>query len=236
MANDYSDTWYKVFLQPVPARQTESEIAFITCNLPRPSCQSIVDLCCGNGRHTRLLADKGYQVTGVDNNAQVLEQAKALSDPRISYISLDMRRISDLQGTYDALVCLWQSFGYFDDMTNLDILRQIGQKLNPKGRLMLDIYNRAFFEKYQGERSFQKEGITVIEHKAMSGNRLKVSLTYSNDAKADIFDWQLFYPDELAEDLAPVGFKRLLACTGFDEKQPPSPDKPRMQLVFEKIS
>ena len=62
MVNDYSDTWYTLFLQPIRTDQTESEIAFIIRNLPRPRYQSIVDLCCGTGRHARLLAAKGYQV------------------------------------------------------------------------------------------------------------------------------------------------------------------------------
>jgi ubiquinone/menaquinone biosynthesis C-methylase UbiE len=93
LVNDYSDQWFALFLRPIQASQTEAEVAFLARNLPQPRYQTILDLCCGAGRHTSRLAAMGYQLTGVDSNPNALEQAKARSDLGVIYILHDMRQI-----------------------------------------------------------------------------------------------------------------------------------------------
>ena len=61
-----------------------------------------------------------------------------------------MRNIQEISGSFDAISCLWQSFGFFDDSTNKDLLQKMNDKLNANGRLILYIYHRGFFEKHQG--------------------------------------------------------------------------------------
>jgi hypothetical protein len=53
MKNQYSTTWFEVFLQPIQPVQTEREIAFIARWLPPPAYMTVLDLCCGQGRHAR---------------------------------------------------------------------------------------------------------------------------------------------------------------------------------------
>src|SRR5215208_5510811 len=142
MINSYSDEWFLFFLQPIRLEQTELEIEFIARNLPQPSYQTLVDLCCGSGRHSNLLALHNYEVIGIDNNATALDQARKNSNGSVTYVEKDMRNFSDIDGKFDAVLNLWQSFGYFDEKTNQNILHQIAEKLNPKGRFILDIYHR----------------------------------------------------------------------------------------------
>lgn len=234
MPNEYSATWFALFLQPIQRSQTESEIAFIVHHLPRPHYTSVVDLCCGTGRHARLLAARGYRMLGMDRDTAALAEAGRVSGNEVTYIAQDMRRFAELPGSFDAVLNLWQSFGYFDEATNRDVLRQINQKLAPKGRLILDIYHRSFFERHQGTRSFVKEGVLITESKYMTGNRLTVNLVYGDGEPTDTFDWRLYTPDELSELAEAVGFRCVVVCTGFDEEKPPSPANPRMQFVLEK--
>ena len=235
MINSYSDEWFLFFLQPIRLEQTEHEIDFIARNLHQPNYQTLVDLCCGSGRHSNLLALRNYEVIGIDNNVAALEQARKSSNGNVMYVEKDMRNFSEIPSKFDAILNLWQSFGYFDENTNQDILRQIAEKLNSRGRFILDIYHRDFFNKNQGERQFEKDGISIIENKLMSGNRLTVTLVYDALNKTDIFDWQLYTPEEIIELLKIFGLKCVLACTGFDEKQTPSESSPRVQYVFEKM-
>ncbi len=234
MLNAYSTTWYAFFLQSVPLSQTEHEVAFIARHLPRPAYTSVVDLCCGSGRHARLLAAQGYRVLGVDLHSGALAEARQISGAEVTYIEQDMRCFAQLPWTFDAVLNLWQSFGYFDEATNHDVLHQISQKLRPQGRFILDIYHRGFFEQHQGTRTFEKEGVLVTESKHMAGNRLTVNLVYGDSEGTDTFDWQLYTPDEMRELAEQCGFHCLVACTDFREAVPPSPAKPRMQFVFEK--
>lgn len=233
--NSYSDKWFLFFLQPIRLEQTEFEVDFIARNLPQPSYQTLVDLCCGSGRHSNLLALRKYEVTGIDNHGTALAQARKSSNRSVTYVEKDMRNFSEIPGTFDAVLNLWQSFGYFDEETNRNILRQIAEKLNSKGRFILDIYHRDFFSKNQGERQFEKDGISITETKLMIGNRLTVTLVYGALNRTDIFDWQLNTPEEIIELLKISGLKCVLACTGFDEKQTPSDRSPRVQYVFEKM-
>jgi SAM-dependent methyltransferase len=234
VAAEYSATWYQLFLESIAAEQTEREAAFVARWLPLPAYAAVLDLCCGQGRHARALAGRGYRVTGADGNAAALAAARRASDDSIVYLQLDMRCLDELPEVFDAVICLWQSYGYFDAATNTDVLRQIGRRLRPGGRLVLDIYHRGFFARNQGTRRFERDGRTIGETKRLDGDRLTVWLDYGPDRPPDTFAWQLFTPDEIEVLARQCGFELLLACAGFDEAAPASSEIPRMQLVFER--
>ena len=191
--------------------------------LPLPEFGRVVDIGCGFGRHARALGENGYRVLGVERDRWVAHRAEI--DVRV----LDMRELHQLGESFDAAICMWQSFGYFDDETNLDVLRKIAGRLRPKGRLVLDVYHRGFFEHHTGERTLERGGTVIRERSEFLGKRLRVRI-----GGDDEFDWRLYTPDELATEGARVGLAPLLACTMWDESRPPSPEQARMQLVFER--
>ena len=230
--NRYSATWFKYFLDPVPSEQTEREVEFIARQLPRPQYHTLLDIACGPGRHAWPLSRRGYRVTGVDANADAIAQGKRWTGREVEYVLLDMRKLDELPAVYDAAIIMWQSFGYFDDETNLAVLRQIAQKLNPHGRLILDLYHRAFFEQHEGMRTLQVRGLAVTENRFMRGDRLQVTLDYGADRPPDAFEWRLYTPEELGVLAQGQGFRPLLLCSDFDERQPPAADKPRWQVVL----
>src|SRR4051812_43858207 len=121
--NEYSRQWFDLFLRQITPQQTAREVDFLSRQLPYPEYNTILDLCCGEGRHLLALADRGYTVTGADINAAALEVAREKAPAHVHLLRCDMREIDTLKSRFDALVCLWQSFGYFDDDTNATILR-----------------------------------------------------------------------------------------------------------------
>jgi SAM-dependent methyltransferase len=234
MSNSYSTTWFELFLESIQPVQTAHEVAFVSRWLPQPAYTTVLDLCCGQGRHTRLLAEAGYSMTGVDRDAGALAAARRLPGVQVAYVQEDMRNLEAVPGTFDAIISLWQSFGYFDAATNTGLLRQINRKLGPRGRLILDIYHRDFFERNQGVRSYERDGLAVVETKQMKGDRLSVRLDYAPGGRTDAFEWQLYTPEQIESLCVDCGFVLLAICSGFDEATAASPDSPRMQLVFEK--
>jgi SAM-dependent methyltransferase len=230
---DYSPDWYAIFLDSIPEAQTQAEVAFITRQLPLASHQTILDVCCGPGRHANALARHGYRVLGVDNNASVIARARSTAEPGALFQQVDMRRIDSLTQQFDGVISVWASFGYFDDVTNAAILRQIAAKLRPGGRAVIDVYNRAHMTTLPTAESAMRAGVQVSTQRVWLGNRLRVRLSYDSTS-GDEFEWRVYTPDELTMLCSSVGLDPLLSCAWFTEALPPSAEHARMQLVLER--
>jgi len=235
-SNNYSPTWFDTFLLGTAPGSTGNEMEFLLRKLPRPGYPRVLDLCCGTGRHSLLLAEVGYDVTGLDINPYALQAArKQDSRGSIKFVQGDMRDLSSLDGEFDAVLNLWQSFGYFHEEENREVLRQVHNKLRQGGRFVLDIYNRAFFTAHQGTRTLQSGNRKIIETKYMTGDRLTVHLDYGPPIQPDTYEWQLYTPDDIRAACEEIGFRTVIGCSGFDESAPPAETNPRMQFVFGKV-
>ncbi len=236
-ANVYSPTWFELFLPPpdLNASRTAEEVAFLQRVLLGPKTESVLDLCCGYGRHAKLLAEAGYRVLGIDRDAGVISRAE--SSHRLANLAFrvhDMTQLHILSEQFDAVVCLWQSFGYFDADTNQAILKQIGERIRPGGRVVLDIYNGAFFDRHKGVRVIQQLGEQIVTRQEVENDRLNVSLDYSDRNEVDLFSWQIYTPETIVELAEACGLANVLICSGFCESTKPSSDEPRMQAVLER--
>ncbi len=80
--------WYKTFFGEdylriydfLTPERTEREVEGIVNLLALPPGSSILDLCCGHGRHAIALAKRGYQITGQDLSEVFLRHAQAEAD------------------------------------------------------------------------------------------------------------------------------------------------------------
>lgn len=234
-ANHYTQTWFDLFLAGSDPVQTAREVAFLTSVLPRRDGAQVLDVCCGYGRHAASLASAGYSVLGVDRDEGVIARAQAMHETeRLSFSVRDMCDLHELPPEFDAVICMWQSFGYFDAATNKNVLSQMAARLHPGGRLVLDVYNRDFFESRQCTRASLQRGVDVATSQRMEGERLVVELEYRERQERDVFDWQLFTPQSITDLAASCALHAIVVCAGFDETVAPSPEEPRMQVVLEK--
>jgi SAM-dependent methyltransferase len=231
--NRYSPTWFEFFLRRIPPEQTRREVEFLARQLPLPAFANVLDICCGEGRHAAGISRLGYAVTGVDRDGTAIARARA-NAPAAQFVVGDMRELAALlRGPFDAAVCLWQSFGYFDAETNAAILRDIATLLRPAGRLVLDVYHRLYFESRAGEREFEINGKQIVERRTVTDGQLRVELSFDK-AEVDLFQWQIYSPEELIQVCASAGLSLVLACSGFDETKPPSDQTARYQLVLQR--
>jgi SAM-dependent methyltransferase len=238
-ANAYSRLWFETFLRTQAPEWTTREVDFVARQAPLSSHRSLLDVCCGEGRHAVPLAGRGYDVTGLDRDAAALAIARDHADARGASIRLiegDMRDLATcVAGSFDSCVCLWQSFGYFDAATNEDILRQMSALLRPGGRLILDVYHPGYFATHQGESTQERNGRTITSLTRLDGNHLSVAIDYGHDAVPDRMEWELYTPEAIQILAARHDLRAILACTLCDETQLPTPDMIRMQLVFERM-
>jgi ubiquinone/menaquinone biosynthesis C-methylase UbiE len=126
---------------------TEQQVKFVLDKLNLPKGTKLLDLCCGYGRVTHLLAkNRKYQITGFDLSEDFLQVAGSeFSAPNIQYVQGDMRKLP-FKNEFDAVVNLFTSFGYFEtDEENEAVLSQINKSLKKGGLFFLDYENKFNF-------------------------------------------------------------------------------------------
>jgi SAM-dependent methyltransferase len=230
--NTYSHHWFEAFV-PGAEERTEREVRFLARHLPVARFPRVLDLCCGTGRHAAALAGLGYTVTGLDRSQFALERARRLCGPAVQFVEGDMRELDRVPGTFDAVISMWQSFGYFDRAANLAVLEGIRRRLREGGRVVLDIYDRLFFEQNHERRRIERDGQVIQETTELVDGRLTVRLDYESRGVSEAFGWELYSAEELAELASGCGLILVQAFAGFDEGRPARGQHPRMQLVFE---
>ena len=230
--NSYSANWFEYFHVGIDEARTNREIDFVCHVAPRPEFQNILDLCCGMGRHARALSQRGYAVTAMDRDSDAIAKARQLAG-RERYVIDDIRGYQPASDAFDAIIVMGQSFGYFDQATNRDLLRRLGVGIRNGGRIILDLWNPEFFDTHQGARNLKTARGIVRETKHLENGRLLVDLNYP-DCTREKFEWQLFTPEQMTRLADSVGLILLLACSGFDKNNLPSPDDPRIQFVLER--
>lgn len=104
----------------------------------------MLDVACGRGRHARYLADKGFNVTGIDLSEESIAAARKLENERLSFFQHDMRLPFRIN-YFDIVFNFFTSFGYFETRhENDNALRTLTNSLKPGGRLVLDYLNSPF--------------------------------------------------------------------------------------------
>jgi len=104
----------------------------------------VLDVPCGAGRTSLALAKLGVEVTGLDLRSKFTNRARRRfrkAGLSATFLVGDMRELA-IDGGFDGVVNWFGSFGYFDDATNLDVLRRFARALRPGGRVLIQQVNR----------------------------------------------------------------------------------------------
>ncbi|MGC1398444.1 SAM-dependent methyltransferase [Candidatus Binatus sp.] len=139
--SDYLNVYGHMFTE----ERAEKESAFVASALGLKAGASVLDLCCGQGRHSIQLAKRGLRVTSLDLNAEYLElakQAAATAKVEIETVAADMRELPS-EDKFDAIVNMYSSFGYLEsEAEDLKVLESAAKALKAGGQLLLDMLNR----------------------------------------------------------------------------------------------
>ena len=180
----FRDDYLNVYDHQFTAERAEKEASFAAQALDLKAGARILDLCCGQGRHSVILARRGFQVTGIDLNSAYLEmvqQSARAADVELTTIGADMRRIP-FENHFDAIVNMYSSFGYLEsEAEDLKVLKSAAKAIRPGGRLMLDMLNRewAVANYIQNDWHTGADGTLYVERRDLdlASSRMHVKFT-----------------------------------------------------------
>lgn len=112
---------------------------------PKPG-STILDMACGKGRHSIQLADKDFDVTGLDLSFNSIAEAKINERENLHFYQHDMRLPFRIN-YFDYCFNFFTSFGYFNTRRENDNgIRTMAQSLNKDGTLVIDYLNVHYAE------------------------------------------------------------------------------------------
>lgn len=181
-----------------------------------PSDVRVMDIACGAGRHALEFARLGFTTTANDLSPFLLECTRsqaARENISIECTRQDMRHIS-VENTYDLVVQLFSSFGYFKTKKeDLQVLRNVHRALKKDGRYILDLINPVYLKKNLDPSSSRTiDDLIVSEQRRIEADRVIKQITIRSPDDSTTFEESVrLYRIEIIGDM--------LASAGFEIKE-----------------
>jgi SAM-dependent methyltransferase len=116
--------------------------------LSPPPGSRMLDIGCGKGRHSLVLAEKGFEVTGIDLSTYMINEALPLANDHLEFFVHDIR-LPFRVNYYHYAFNFFTSFGYFRTRReHEDAIRTMASALLPDGVLLIDYLNVHYVESH----------------------------------------------------------------------------------------
>lgn len=182
----FKGDYLRVYGHTLQQDRTDLETQFTIHALGIQPHHRVLDLCCGQGRHSIALAKTGIDVTGVDLSEEMLAIASTSANEanvRLALRQADMRHLPDgFENQFDAVINMFTSFGYLEsEEDDQQVLHQIAKALKPGGKLLMDLLNREWViinnEEYDWHQ--HQDGRIILEHRQLDLQTSTNHLTYT---------------------------------------------------------
>jgi D-alanine-D-alanine ligase len=201
---------------------TCKEVDLFTDILGLEKHMTILDLACGQGRHTLELARRGYKnVSGLDRSHYLIRKAKnscAAEQLQASFREGDARKLPYATDTFDVVMILGNSFGYFESTEDdIKILQEVFRVLKPMGKFLIDVADGNYLRDNFNPRSWEwidSKHFVCRERSLASDNQRLISReVISNINKGVILDQfyaeRLYNKENLSEMFERTGYKHV---------------------------
>ncbi|AKB76116.1 hypothetical protein MSLAZ_2855 [Methanosarcina lacustris Z-7289] len=189
---------------------------------------TILDLCCGQGRHVLELSRRGFSnVEGYDRSQYLIRKARTRAQRenlQVRFREGDARKLPYPSDTFSVVTILGNSFGYFDStLHDRKVLEEVFRVLKPGGRVFIDAADGDHMKKNFQPRSWEwlDRKYFVCRERALSsdGDRLICREVICRNDKGIIADQfyaeRLYNKESLFELLTASGFSSPTFHTTF---------------------
>ena len=222
----FGEDYLRIYAPFLPEEKSQQDVEGILGLLNLAPESRVLDLCCGTGRHTIPMAQRGYKMIGQDLSDTLLKHAQhkaKTADTQVTWVHSDMRHIP-FEYELDAIINVFTSFGYLEDeQEDQRVLQQVYRALKPGGLFLLETIHQTRFV-----HSFTPHGITryddgliVFEERHFdllySRNEVRITMLYPDGKRTEhSHSMRLYTLTELTHMLAAVNLPVQAYYGGLD--------------------
>ncbi len=181
----------------------------------------VCEIGCGTGNITQRLANKGYDMLGIDFSEDMLMVARDKNydnETNIMYLMQDMRKF-ELFGTVDCILSICDSLNYIKtEQDLLKVFKLVDNYLHPNGLFVFDLNTKHKFKNIYGSNTFtdiNEKGAYIWENsydEENSINEYNVTFFLKDEEEEIFYKYEEFH-EERAYDIEVV--KNLLVEAGL---------------------
>ncbi|MFC1735292.1 methyltransferase domain-containing protein [Candidatus Hydrogenedentota bacterium] len=211
---------------------TEREIDLILSALSLSGQEKVLDLCCGQGRHSLELARRSFsRVEGLDRSRYLIRRARARAkkeDLSVRFREGDARKLPYSSDSFDVVLILGNSFGYFETVQDdIRALREALRVLKPSGRILIDVADGDYLRESFQSRTWEwvDKKLFVCRERCLSRDRQRlisrevISNTDEGVVADQFYAVRLYGGETVRRILEEAGFS---SCSVFCEHRPDS--------------
>ena len=204
-------------------RITSEEIDHFLKLLDIKSDDSVLDLCCGQGRHTIELASRGFtNIEGLDRSRYLIKKSRLTSKKKgvnCRFREGDARNLPYKPDSFNVVLILGNSFGYFESISDdLKVLKEIFKTLKPWGKVFIDLADGEYLKTHFQPRSWEwiDKSLFVCRERSLSLDKQRlISREVINHVNkgvlVDQFYAERLYSEEMISDLLKnAGFSNII--------------------------
>ena len=194
-------------------RITSEEIDYFLKLLDIKSDDSILDLCCGQGRHTIELASRGFtNIEGLDRSRYLIKKSRLTTKKKglnCRFREGDARNLPYKPDSFNVVLILGNSFGYFESISDdLKVLKEIFKTLKPWGKVFIDLADGEYLKTHFQPRSWEwiDKTLFVCRERSLSLDKQRLIsrevINHTNKGVlVDQFYAERLYSEEMISDL-----------------------------------
>lgn len=215
-SDDFWALFERILFSPgrLAAAQTEAEQILALLSIGDGA--HVLDLPCGVGRHALEFARRGHTVAGIDRTASYIERARAEAERQCLDVTFevgDMREVC-LPDTFDVVLNLFGSFGYFADAADdRTVVEHMYASLRRGGQFLIETMGKEILARDFHARDWSEDGdLLLLSERTIVENWSRVDTRWIVIRGTERFEHRVSVRSYSAAELT-----SLLASCGFGD-------------------